>query len=428
MNFSRSRRLRLTLALTIVAQFTACAIPQRPLVSPGAEAIFPFDGKLGAREEKTAMSTAQLGTLIGATACGDKKTVSECVAHALNAAYTEKTATALLRNRMQDYLIASSNEQCRIYKGKLRTASAEPNFWFGTFATLFGGAGAVTRSIEGARTLAGLAAASSGIRAEYNQDFFASQTADIIIGAINSSRKDKLTEIATARGEEGDTTLQKYTIERAVADAIEYHAKCSIAAGLTHANKALIQYDDIGMQRFDEVMTKLSLGPTAANKWASTAAAIQTGEWVSSQAALVEAARNANTTAFASANKRHKAKFVSDIVCTTAPTKTPCDELTKGNAGADEALKLLYKFDATTMKLDKSSLATPLSTATGAVQAAEQAFALAGVADERKTRLASLRAAQIALEVEKRKAEQNIAAALSAIDKLNIAIDDYLKS
>ncbi len=426
MNFNCPRGLRLTLAVATIAQLSACAIPQRPLVAPGADAIFPFVPNTGAREEKTAMSTAQLGTLIGASDCGEKKTVSECLAHALNAAYTEKTPNALLRNRMQDYLIASSNEQCRIYKGKLRTASAEPNFWFGTFATLLGGAGAVTKSIEGARTLAGLAAAATGVRAEYNQDFFASQTADIIIGAINSSRKDKLAEINGARGDDGATALEKYTVERAVADAIEYHAKCSIAAGLTHANKALIQYDDIGMQRFDEVMTKLSLGPNAANKWATTAATAQTGEWVGAQSALIESARSTITIAFANADKRHNAKHQSAIVCATDPSKTPCKELTDGNVKADGVLKLLYKFDATTMKLDKSALAAALATATAAVQAAEQSLALAATADDRKTRHTALQAAQISLAVEKRKVEQSIVEALTDIKAGNAKIDKYL--
>lgn len=139
------------------------------------------------------------------------------------------------RNRIQDRLIMASNVLCEDYKVSLKRKQAGFNFGFGTAATLFGAAGALVPYAETAKILSGAAAATTGIRAEYNEDFYANITAHVITKAINLRRGDILDGLRDAR----KTPLAEYSMEAAIGDAVTYHGACTLISGLEVADKAV---------------------------------------------------------------------------------------------------------------------------------------------------------------------------------------------
>lgn len=141
----------------------------------------------------------------------------------------------LLRNRIQDRLILSSNDLCEDYKSNLKAKHARFNFLTGLGATVFGLAGSLTPHAATAKVFSALAGATTGIRSEYNQDYYADVAVQLVTKAINSVRQKILTDIDEHR----DVGIAKYTLERALAEVVQYHGACSLIAGIEEASKAV---------------------------------------------------------------------------------------------------------------------------------------------------------------------------------------------
>lgn len=157
------------------------------------------------------------------------------------------------RSQIQDRLIAASNQRCNLYTTYLKRVNTYENGIFGTLTTVLGGAGAIVTGETAARTLSGLAGISSGTRAELNQAIFESIATSIIIPGIQSTRKNFLKEIMVKRKKE---SIEIYTIEGAIADAITYHGYCSMDTGISFAQKSIQTTDNI-QSIDDRGMTKL---------------------------------------------------------------------------------------------------------------------------------------------------------------------------
>jgi hypothetical protein len=145
---------------------------------------------------------------------------------------------SLQRNRIQDRLIMASNEICENYKVLLKKKQAHFNFWSGAAATVLGAAGAVVTGQDAARTLSALSGASSGIRAEYNEQYFSDLAAHVITKGINARRK----EILGIINEGQKRPVAEYTIETAMADAIVYHGACTLIGGLEQADATISKF------------------------------------------------------------------------------------------------------------------------------------------------------------------------------------------
>jgi len=152
---------------------------------------------------------------------------------AVLASYTP--ANTLERNRIQDRIIMASNELCESYKITLKKKQSKNNFWWGAAATTFGAAGSVINGAHAAKNLSALSGLSSGVRAEYNQSYFSDVASQVITKGINARRSEILEKIMTAK----KATLEEYTVENAIADAITYHGACSLIAGLEQADSAI---------------------------------------------------------------------------------------------------------------------------------------------------------------------------------------------
>lgn len=162
----------------------------------------------------------------------------------------------MVRNSAQDRLIASSNAICREYKNTLKRAHAETNFAYGGLATLFGGIGAVTTAVNPARLFAGAASITTGVRAEMNQSMYSMLAIEIVTKAIDKGRADVLKDIDVNQRKE----IGNYNLERAIADAEEYHSRCSLLAGLQEASASVAQ-SSIGLKALNQTLE--DLGQTA---------------------------------------------------------------------------------------------------------------------------------------------------------------------
>lgn len=174
---------------------------------------------------------------------------------AFRKANTENEYGVSHRAQIQDRLIAASNQRCNLYTTYLKRVSTYTNGIFGTLTTILGGAGAIVTGENSARLLSGLAGISSGTRAEFNQAIFESVATSVIIPGIQKSRNEFHKEILKKR----KNTLEDYTIEGAIADAITYHGYCSMDTGIAYAQKSIQSYDDIGIKRFNELQRELGV-------------------------------------------------------------------------------------------------------------------------------------------------------------------------
>jgi hypothetical protein len=154
------------------------------------------------------------------------------------------------RSELQDRLIASSNQACAEFKRHLHSFQSQTNFLLGSLTTAVAGAGAIVTPANTARLLSGTGAVFSGVRAEFNEDFFVKLTAGVITKAVDNRRTEILRDIQDRRAQ----PITQYTVQRAVADAIYYNDVCSLIEGLQIASTAVTIAEDPGLKRLSKVL------------------------------------------------------------------------------------------------------------------------------------------------------------------------------
>lgn len=180
----------------------------------------------------------------------------------------EQVRCRLERNSAQDRLIAASNAICRQYKNQLKRSHAESNQTYGILATTFGGIGAVVTSATPARLFSGAASVITGVRAENNQAMYSMLAIEVITKAIDKGRVDSLKQIDVSQRND----IGNYSLARAIADAEEYHSKCSLLAGLQEASSAVAHANDIGLKELNETLINYGKSvevPLGAQRWES---------------------------------------------------------------------------------------------------------------------------------------------------------------
>ena len=172
----------------------------------------------------------------------------------------------LLRNRIQDRLILSSNDLCEDYKSNLKAKQSRFNFFSGIGATLLGVAGSLTAHAATANVFSALAGAATGVRAQYNHDYYADVTAHLITKAITFARSDVLRDIDKHR----KLPAAEYTLERALAEAVQYHGACSLITGLEKASEAVTTMDIVTGEKAAAVGVREAVKGMTASKPAAT--------------------------------------------------------------------------------------------------------------------------------------------------------------
>lgn len=159
----------------------------------------------------------------------------------------------LLRNRVQDRILSASVQRCNVFKNYLQRDQADTNFLLGSAATVSGVLGALIPGVQAAKNLAGAAGLFSGVRAEYNQSYYANLAAFVIVKGIEERQKEVLERIQRM-GQ--NTTIENYTVEAAVKDAVYFDGLCGVVAGLEQASDAIRLYSDPGIDTVNRVLLK----------------------------------------------------------------------------------------------------------------------------------------------------------------------------
>ena len=193
-----------------------------------------------------------------------------------NKGITDETERIRVRNQVQERILAASNQACGEYKHDLKQLDARFNFILGSLTTGLAGASAIFTGVDIVRALSGAAGITSGVRAEFNNDYFQNKTIQVITAGFESKRQEIYEKIL----EDREQDLEKYPVQRAIKDAIKYHENCSLISGLEQAAISIERADNPGadaMNKFLEkmgdtrslldVMTgKPQIGVAAANK------------------------------------------------------------------------------------------------------------------------------------------------------------------
>lgn len=166
----------------------------------------------------------------------------------------------LRRNRVQDRLIAASDQSCAEYKRHVGRWDSTNNALLGAVTTSSAGLGAVFTPENTVRALAGTAAIASGIRAELNESYFQQKTIQVIADGFERRR----VELRAKMAGENRKSIEEYTVERAIADALRYHDACSLVAGLKEVELSQKRASDPGLEQiklalkqWEEILNKV---------------------------------------------------------------------------------------------------------------------------------------------------------------------------
>lgn len=148
------------------------------------------------------------------------------------------------RNSVQERILAASQQRCGEYKKFLKQFESDTNFGLGSATTLFAGAGSIFTPLNTVRALSGSAAIISGVRSEFNEDYFASQTVQMLTSGFEAKRTDLYQAILKRRVQ----SMTDYPVEAAIKDSIEYHASCSLVTGLEYAALSIDRVNNPGLK------------------------------------------------------------------------------------------------------------------------------------------------------------------------------------
>jgi hypothetical protein len=147
---------------------------------------------------------------------------------------------ALMRNDIQDQIIAASNVRCQQWMSYFSTQSAAVGFTTKSIGTV---ASALATAFTPVDVKSGFSAASSiatGTSANYTEIYLQQKTTSVIFQGIVTRQASLIRGLRSKRFKDGKPApLQSYTLSQAIADGLAYHAACSLESGLEQASEAL---------------------------------------------------------------------------------------------------------------------------------------------------------------------------------------------
>ena len=96
---------------------------------------------------------------------------------------------AVMRNRLQDYLLWRSEQQCQRHTASILATQSAVNFSLGSVATGLAGFAAIVTA-PATSVLAASSAALSATKSQFNEEFYHQQVAPAVVRKIISSRAD----------------------------------------------------------------------------------------------------------------------------------------------------------------------------------------------------------------------------------------------
>lgn len=156
------------------------------------------------------------------------------------------------RNLVQNRLVAASDRRCGRFFQFLKKDNSDSNMVFATAASVFSVAGALVPGLQAAKNLSGASALTSGLRAEYNNEYFSNLAVSVITKAIDEKRTELRRNLTVAQ----HLPYSRYDVAAAVADAVRYDASCNVTAGLEQANEALQRLSEPGRDAINRALFK----------------------------------------------------------------------------------------------------------------------------------------------------------------------------
>lgn len=181
---------------------------------------------------------------------------------AFRAFYTYGPQLEERRSRLQDRIVAASDQRCNTYKNYLRRVQTTQASWLGSLTTILGGAGAIATHEATVRAFSGLAGITSGVNAELRQSYFSNLATQVIVPGIDLARADIRREMLTRRS----SSMGVYTVEAAIAEAARYHGACSMNAGLERSGKAVNEVTNPGLRSVNATLGQLNLAQKLAKR------------------------------------------------------------------------------------------------------------------------------------------------------------------
>jgi hypothetical protein len=137
------------------------------------------------------------------------------------------------RARFIASLVTMSDKKCELHKATMMSNSNNWNISTGVATILFSGYAAVATSVEVAKNAAALAAATTGIQGQVNQEVYQGKLVTAVVRAIEVARAKSYATLAEGMNN------NNYTSSQMVLDISRYHSSCSLMSGVTELTKAI---------------------------------------------------------------------------------------------------------------------------------------------------------------------------------------------
>lgn len=177
-------------------------------------------------------------------------------------------AAAILRDRLQDYLMMRSDQMCERHRSGILSTQSVTNFAMSTVTTGLSATAAIVLA-PATNILAALGAITSGTRSAFNADIYQKYVGPAVVKKINDTRADKRKEILAKRTTQPVDAakprtikpVSEYTPEGAVGDVELYNQYCSFAWGLASLAETNAKFSDtaLGIQQRIDVLRKQQL-------------------------------------------------------------------------------------------------------------------------------------------------------------------------
>lgn len=158
------------------------------------------------------------------------------------------------RNQIQDEIFRASEQRCNAFKKYLQRIQSASNFGTGSLATLLGGLGAIFTNPGVARALSGSAGITTGIGAQFSENYFFNMTVPLIVDAIDNERAAIHAQAIQQRA--GSVPYGSYTLQHALLDAVRYDGACSIPSGLKAAGEAVKAVRNPGLDMIEKAQQR----------------------------------------------------------------------------------------------------------------------------------------------------------------------------
>lgn len=148
----------------------------------------------------------------------------------------------LLRNDIQDHIIAAANQRCHHWRIYFSKQAEDFQFWSGTVGSAASAAATALTDSDAKSAFSATSSLANAAGTNFSDSYLQSKSLAVIYEGIDTKQQSILATIKASRTNADGVTpapTSAYTLSKAISDALVYHAACSVVAGLQQAADAL---------------------------------------------------------------------------------------------------------------------------------------------------------------------------------------------